>query len=63
MAVGIIIGAAFGRIVSSMVEDIVMPPVSLLAGKVNFQNLYIDLSGGAYNSLTEAKAAGAATIN
>ena len=63
MAVGIIIGAAFGKIVSSLVEDIVMPPIGLITGKINFSNLYIDLTGGDYASLAEAKAAGAVTIN
>ncbi len=63
MAVGILIGAAFGRIVSSLVEDIIMPPIGLLTGKIDFSNLYINLSGGTYKSLAEAKAAGAATLN
>ena len=63
MAVGILVGAAFGKIVSSLVEDIVMPPLSLLTGKIDFSNLYINLSGSTYSSLAEAKKAGAATIN
>ena len=63
MAIGIIIGAAFGRIVSSAVSDILMPPIGLLLGKVNFSNLYLNLSGGQYASFADAKAAGAATIN
>ncbi|MCS6935951.1 MAG: large conductance mechanosensitive channel protein MscL [Candidatus Bipolaricaulota bacterium] len=63
MAVGIIIGAAFGKIVSSFVNDILMPPIGLLLGRVDFSNLFIDLSGQTYRSLTEAKAAGAPTIN
>lgn len=63
MAVGILIGAAFGKIVSSLVEDIIMPPIGLITGKLDFSNLYINLSEGVYNSLAEAKAAGAATIN
>lgn len=63
MAVGILIGAAFGKIVSSLVSDIIMPPIGLITGKIAFSNLYINLSGGAYGSLAEAKAAGAATIN
>jgi len=63
MAIGIIIGAAFGKIVSSAVSDIIMPPIGLLLGKVDFSNLYINLSGGSYGSLPEAKAAGAATLN
>lgn len=63
MAVGIIIGAAFGKIVSSLVNDIIMPPIGLLLGKVNFSNLFINLSGTPYATLSEAKEAGAATIN
>jgi large conductance mechanosensitive channel len=62
MAVGIIIGAAFGKIVTSLVEDVIMPPIGLLLGKVDFSSLYINLSGQAYPSLAAAKAAGAATI-
>lgn len=63
MAVGIIIGEAFGKIVSSMVSDILMPPIGLLVGKVDFSSLFINLSGQPYPSLTAAKAAGAPTIN
>ncbi|NYT02898.1 MAG: large conductance mechanosensitive channel protein MscL [Methanosarcinales archaeon] len=63
MAVGIIIGVAFGKIVTSMVNDILMPPIGLLIGNVDFTNLYITLSGGQYPSLAEAQAAGAVTIN
>lgn len=63
MAVGIIIGVAFGRIVSSFVNDILMPPIGLLLGRVDFSNLFINLSGEPYASLAEAKAAGAPTIN
>jgi large conductance mechanosensitive channel len=63
MAVGIIIGAAFGKIVSSFVNDILMPPIGLLLGKVDFSNLFINLSGTSYATLTEAKAAGAPTLN
>jgi large conductance mechanosensitive channel len=63
MAVGIIIGAAFGKIVSSLVEDILMPPIGLLLGKVDFSSLFINLSGQSYPSLEAAKAAGAATLN
>lgn len=63
MAVGILIGAAFGKIVNSLVSDIIMPPIGLITGKIDFSSLYVNLTGGAYNSLTEAKAAGAATIN
>lgn len=63
MAVGIIIGAAFGKIVSSLVDDIVMPPIGLILGKVDFSSLFINLSGQSYDTLAAAKAAGAATIN
>lgn len=63
MAVGIIVGAAFGRVVSSFVSDIVMPPIGLLTGHSDFSSKFIDLSGKAYATLAEAKAAGAATIN
>ena len=63
MAVGIIIGAAFGRIVSSFVSDILMPPIGLLTGRSDFSNKFINLSGKVYATVAEAKAAGAATIN
>ena len=63
MAVGIIIGAAFGKIVASLVEDVLMPPISKLLGPVNFSDLFINLSGKSYESLAAAKAAGAATLN
>jgi len=63
MAVGIIIGAAFGKIVSSIVSDILMPPIGLLLGSVNFSSLFITLKGGPFTSLTAAQAAGAPTIN
>ena len=63
MAVGIVLGTAFGKIVSSLVKDIIMPPIGLLLGKVDFSGLYINLSGKPYVSLAEAQAAGAATIN
>ena len=63
MAVGIIIGAAFGKIIASLVADIIMPPIGMALGGVDFTNLFITLSGGAYPTLAEAKAAGAATIN
>jgi large conductance mechanosensitive channel len=62
MAVGIVIGVAFGKIVTSFVNDVVMPPIGLLLGKVDFSNLFIDLSGKSHATLAEAKAAGAATI-
>ena len=63
MAVGIIIGAAFGKIVSSLVNDVIMPPIGLLTGGIDFSNLYVNLSGGEYASLVQAQEAGAATIN
>ena len=67
IAVGIIIGAAFGTIVSSLVSDIIMPPIGLLLGKVDFTNLFVVLKEGTvpgpYNALTEAQVAGAVTLN
>jgi large conductance mechanosensitive channel len=63
MAVGIIIGAAFGKIITSFVGDILMPPVGLLLGNVDFSNLFVNISGKSYETLAAAKAAGAATIN
>jgi large conductance mechanosensitive channel len=63
MAVGIIIGAAFGGIVTSFVQDILMPPIGRLVGHVDFSNLFISLSETHYDTLAAAKAAGAATLN
>lgn len=63
LAVGLVIGAAFGKIVTSFVEDILMPPIGLALGKVDMKSLFIDLSGTHHTSIAEAKAAGAATIN
>jgi large conductance mechanosensitive channel len=63
MAVGIVIGAAFGRIVSSLVADIIMPPIGLLLGRVDFSNLFINLSRQHYDSLADAKKAGVAVIS
>jgi len=63
MAVGIIIGTAFGRIITSLVNDIIMPPIGLLLGKVDFSGLFLNISGKSYDTLAAAKAAGAATIN
>lgn len=63
MAVGIIVGAAFGRVISSLVSDILMPPIGLLTGKSDFSSKFINLSGNVYATLAEAKAAGAVTIN
>jgi large conductance mechanosensitive channel len=64
LAVGVIIGAAFGRIVSSLVDDVLMPPLGLLTGGLDFTNWFINLgSGGPFKTLAEARAAGAATLN
>jgi large conductance mechanosensitive channel len=63
LAVGVIIGAAFGKVVTSLTNDILMPPIGLLLGKVDFSQLYINLSGTPYASLAAAKQAGAPTIN
>lgn len=63
MAIGIIIGTAFGRIVNSLVSDIIMPPIGLILNKVDFSNLYINLSHNQYASLADAQAAGAPTVN
>jgi large conductance mechanosensitive channel len=63
LAVGFIMGAAFGKIVTSLINDVIMPPIGLLLGRVDFSSLYINLSGRAFESLAEAKKAGAATIN
>ncbi len=63
LAVGIIIGAAFGKIVNSLVNDIIMPPIGLLLKGINFQNLFIALNGQHYETLKAAQAAGVATIN
>jgi large conductance mechanosensitive channel len=63
MAVGIIIGASFGKVVTSFVNDMMMPPIGLLLGKVDFSNLFINLSGKSFESLADAKKAGAATLN
>ena len=63
MAIGIIIGAAFGKIVSSFVADMLMPPLSMLLGKVDFTNWFISLSGGDYATLAAARQAGAVTLN
>jgi large conductance mechanosensitive channel len=63
LAVGVVIGAAFGKIINSMVTDVLMPPIGLLIGGVDFKELFVNLAGGAYQTLAEAKAAGAPTIN
>jgi len=63
LAIGVIIGTAFGKIVTSLVNDVIMPFMGLVLGKVDFSNLFISLSGKHYATLAEAKAAGAATVN
>lgn len=63
LAIAVIIGAAFGKIVTSFTNDILMPPLGLALGRVDMQNLFFDLSGTQHATLAEAKAAGAATIN
>jgi large conductance mechanosensitive channel len=63
MAVGIVMGAAFGGIVTSFVNDVLMPPIGLLIGRVDFSNRFISLSGRHFDSVAAAKAAGAATLN
>ncbi len=63
MAVGIIIGAAFSTIVKSLVDDIIMPPIGVITGGVDFSNLFIPLNGEHYDSLAQARQAGAPTLN
>ncbi len=63
LAVGVIIGAAFGKIVTSLVNDIIMPPIGLILGHVDFSNLFVNLSGTHYGSIADAKKVGAATLN
>ena len=63
MAVGIIVGAAFGQIVNSFVQDVMMPPIGRLFGHVDFSNLFVTLTGQHYDTVAAAKAAGAATLN
>ena len=63
LAVGVIIGAAFGKIVTSFVNDVLMPPIGLIVGDVDFSDLFVDLSRKGYASLAEAQAAGAPTLN
>lgn len=63
LAIGVIIGTAFGKIISSLVSDILMPPIGLLLGNVDFSNIFWSLSGEKFSSLADAQAAGAATIN
>lgn len=63
LAVAVILGAAFGKIITSFVSDLLMPPLGMLLGNLNFDNLFIDLSGKGFATLEEAKKAGAPTIN
>jgi len=63
LAVGVIIGAAFGKIVASLVDDVIMPPIGRILGHVDFSQLFINLSGTPYESLAEAKKHSAATLN
>ena len=63
MAIGIVLGAAFGKIITSLVTDIIMPPIGLLLGGVDFSQLFLVLSGGQFASLADAQEAGAVTIN
>jgi large conductance mechanosensitive channel len=63
LAVAVVIGAAFGKIIASLVDDIIMPPIGLALGNVDFANLFVSLSGKDYPSVAAAKAAGAATLN
>lgn len=63
LAIGVIIGAAFGKVVTSIVNDVVMPPIGLLLGRVNFSDLFISLDGVSYGSLKQAQDAGAPTLN
>ena len=63
LAVGVIIGAAFGKIVTSAVNDLIMPPIGMALGRVDFSNLFAALDGGTYESLAAAEQAGAATLN
>ena len=63
LAVGVIIGAAFGKVVSSLVTDVIMPPIGMALGRVDFSNLFIALNGATFASLDEAKKAGAPTLN
>ncbi len=63
LAVGVIIGGAFGKIVTSVVSDLIMPVITLITGKIDFANLFFSLDGKSYNTLADAKAAGASTLN
>jgi large conductance mechanosensitive channel len=63
LAVGVIIGAAFGKVVTSLVTDVIMPPIGMALGRVDFANMFVALNGGRYATLAEAKTAAAPTIN
>ncbi|WP_218080168.1 large conductance mechanosensitive channel protein MscL [Anthocerotibacter panamensis] len=63
LAIGVIIGGAFGKIVASLVDDMIMPPIGLVLGKTDFSSLFLNLSSTDYKTLAEAKAAGAPTLN
>ena len=63
MAVGIIVGGAFGKIVSSLVSDVIMPPIGLLLGGIDFSSMFLNLTGAHYETLAEAQKTGAATLN
>ena len=63
LAIGVILGAAFGKVVSSLVEDVIMPPIGLLLGGVSFKDLFVNLGGRDYPTLAAAQAAGAPTLN
>ena len=63
LAVGVIIGAAFGKIVTSLVSDVVMPPIGLILGRTDFSNLFFTLGGGSFATVADAKKAGVATLN
>lgn len=63
LAIAVVLGAAFGKIIASLVDDIIMPPIGLALGNVDFANLFVNLSGKDYPSVAAAKAAGAATLN
>ncbi len=63
LAIAVVIGGAFGKIITSLVEDLLMPPIGLVLGNVDFSNLFLNLSGKDFPSVAAAKAAGAATLN
>jgi len=63
LAIGVIIGAAFGKVVTSLVDDVLMPPIGMVLGRVDFSNLFVNLSGKPVASVAQAKAAGVPTIN